>query len=343
MEINDGFQHLVDGSSPLGTELGWFWPDADGVLNAYAFEVTSGGVSQTVTAQTGHISLSGKAASVLRSDHHTVSAVTGHLTITGKQASVARTEGKSIAVQTGHLALSGKLSSILRTAHQTVSAGTAHVVLTGKAMSVLRTANQIVLTQTGRLQFTGKSMSVGQTTSGGIMVQTGHLLLSGKSMAVMQTQHRIVQAGTGHAVLSGKQASVAQSAHRRIEAQCGHITLSGKQMSVAKSFNLSLSLEQAINLECVARARGLVTPLTVSSNGRGDGQFEQVFAGTSPITVTTQVKPATAAALDTALLDKLSRWYGLIDPMVEQDASRSDGTLAQTVVKVGETTTVTTL
>jgi len=68
----------------------------------------------------------------------------------------------------------------------------------------------------------------------------------------------------------------------------------------------------------------------------------QTLSGTGPVTVTTTGLPAIGSPTG-ELIDKLARWYGLIDPMVEQDVSRSDGTLSQTVVTVGTTTTVTTL
>lgn len=68
----------------------------------------------------------------------------------------------------------------------------------------------------------------------------------------------------------------------------------------------------------------------------------QSITGAGPVTVaTTALSPA--PVITPGLIDKLARWYGLIDPMVEQDASRSDGTLSQSVVTVGDTTTVTTL
>lgn len=62
----------------------------------------------------------------------------------------------------------------------------------------------------------------------------------------------------------------------------------------------------------------------------------------APVTVHTTALPAVGAPT-AALVDKLARWYGLLDDMIESDASRTDGTLSQTVVTVGTTTTITPL
>jgi len=64
--------------------------------------------------------------------------------------------------------------------------------------------------------------------------------------------------------------------------------------------------------------------------------------GSGPVTVHTTALPLTGAPT-AELVDKLARWYGLIDPMIESDASRTDGTLSQTVITAGDSTTVTTL
>jgi hypothetical protein len=90
------------------------------------------------------------------------------------------------------------------------------------------------------------------------------------------------------------------------------------------------------------RLHGLIDPLVVTPTSRGDGTLAQTLSGTGDITVTTTSMPGTANVTPD-LLDKLARWYGLIDPMVESAESRTDGTLTQTVVTVGDTTTVTTI
>lgn len=101
-----------------------------------------------------------------------------------------------------------------------------------------------------------------------------------------------------------------------------------------------LTTAQLNNLEAVLRLHGLFAPLTVSATARGDGVVTQTLSGTSPVTVHTTAIPATPVITKTDL-DNLARWYGLIADMVESTASRTDGTLTQTVVTVGGITTVT--
>jgi hypothetical protein len=97
---------------------------------------------------------------------------------------------------------------------------------------------------------------------------------------------------------------------------------------------------QADRLRSVLRLHGLIDPLVISPTERGDGSVTQTLSGAGPVTVTTTLL-ATTPTLTADLIDDLARWYGLIDPMVESETSRTDGTLSQTVATVGDTTTVT--
>ena len=106
---------------------------------------------------------------------------------------------------------------------------------------------------------------------------------------------------------------------------------------------LTLTAQQAIYLTAVCRLHGLIDPLVVSPTARGDGVINQTLTGTGPVTVATTALPANGLLLNPALIMKLARWYGILDPMVEQDASRSDGTLSQSVITVSDATTMTTL
>lgn len=103
---------------------------------------------------------------------------------------------------------------------------------------------------------------------------------------------------------------------------------------------LSLTSIQADRLRSVLRLHGLIDPLIISPTSRGDGAVAQTMSGSGPVTVTT-TSLANTPALTADLIDDLARWYGLIDPMIESETSRTDGTLSQTVATVGDTTTVT--
>jgi len=112
--------------------------------------------------------------------------------------------------------------------------------------------------------------------------------------------------------------------------------------SVEHIYTLVLTETQARRLEAVARLHGLIDPLVVNPTSRGDGTVMQTFTGSTNITVSTTLMPATPS-VSAQLIDDLARWYGLVDPMIEQAASRSDGVLTQSVVTVGDETTVTRL
>ena len=167
---------------------------------------------------------------------------------------------------------------------------------------------------------------------------TGHAVLTGKTLTVSQTGHQYLGVVTGHVVFTGKVLTVNRTDHRTITAVTGHISVTGKTLEVKLS--VTLTMLQANRLKSVIRLHGLVDPLVITPTSRGDGSVVQTMTGTGPVTVTTTMV-ATTPNLTAALMDDLSRWYGLIDPMVESEISRTDGTLSQTVETVGTTTTLT--
>lgn len=112
--------------------------------------------------------------------------------------------------------------------------------------------------------------------------------------------------------------------------------------TVDQIYSLPLTTTQAKRLEAIWRLHGLGSPLVVTSTSRGDGTITQTMLGTGPVTVTTTDMPAAQQPL-ASWVDDLARWYGLIDPMVESAANRTDGILSQSVVIVGDITTVTRL
>ena len=117
-----------------------------------------------------------------------------------------------------------------------------------------------------------------------------------------------------------------------------HVTTKAGTITFATAFPLSNA--QLLRLEAIVRLHGLISPLIVSDTARGDGTVLHSLSGTSPVTVTTSAQPS-SSILTAAHIDLLARWYALIDPMVESETSRTDGTLTQTVSTVGGTTTLT--
>lgn len=177
-----------------------------------------------------------------------------------------------------------------------------------------------------------------------VTVVTGHTILTGKVAVVSQTGHQVIGVVTGHVSLSGKTLTVSRTEHQVIIVVPGHVVLSGKVLEVTQTMVLTLTVQQARRLEAVIRLHGLIDPLVIVHGvSRGDGTVTQTLSGsTAPITVHTTGLP-TIGNPTAALLDKLARWYGLIDDFVEEDEDRTDGVLSQSVVTVAGTTTVTTL
>lgn len=175
-----------------------------------------------------------------------------------------------------------------------------------------------------------------------VTVVTGHAVLTGKVLTVSQTGHQVINVVTGHVALSGKTLTVTRTEHQVVTVNTGHIVLSGKTLAVTQTLILTLTVQQGNRLKSVLRLHGLVDPLVITPTSRGDGIVVQTMEGTGPVTVTTTTVADTPLLTGT-LIDDLARWYGLISPMVENETSRTDGTLSQPVVTVGDTTTMTRL
>jgi hypothetical protein len=192
----------------------------------------------------------------------------------------------------------------------------------------------------GWFDVTNLDPSTGGVTNTGVFPGAGSFTLTGYAPTVGQT--RTVNPGVGTINLVGYAPTVAQSDHHSVSPGAGTLTLTGYAPTVAQNFTLTLTLQQAINLEAVIRLHGLIDPLVVSNTARGDGTVTQTLSGTTTVTVHTTSKPTTGSPT-AAQIDLLARHYALIDDMVEQATTRSDGTLTQTVATIDSDTTITTI
>lgn len=188
-------------------------------------------------------------------------------------------------------------------------------------------------------------LSTLQTAAGGVTDTpvspgAGSIAITGYAPTVDQSHS--ANPGVGSIQITGYAPTVAQSAHQSILPGVGSIAITGYAPTVTQQFTLTMTVQQAARLEAVMRLHGLIAPLVITPTSRSDGTVTQTLSGAGPVTVHTTGLPTTGNITGT-LLDNLSRWYGLIDDIVESDASRTDGTLSQTVVTVGSTTTLTTV
>jgi hypothetical protein len=158
----------------------------------------------------------------------------------------------------------------------------------------------------------------------------------------------------GHATegnLSAQAAAVVGAAVRlALHTATGDLTAGSATVSGSAAVFVAggLSPKHARWLEALARAHGLIDPLTVSATQRSDGTLVQAVAQAGEVvTVTTQTAPSgeegTSAltAEQAGWLEALVRLHGIIDPLTVTTAERGDGTLSQTIASAAGTTTVT--
>ena len=87
---------------------------------------------------------------------------------------------------------------------------------------------------------------------------------------------------------------------------------------------------------------GIGTPLEVSATARTAGALAQTVSESGgTVTVATTAAPATMPADPGALINELAALHGLTGPLQVTAASRSAGSITQTLANAGGTTTVT--
>jgi hypothetical protein len=83
-------------------------------------------------------------------------------------------------------------------------------------------------------------------------------------------------------------------------------------------------------------------PLTVNATSRNAGAVSQTISGAATVTITTVSSDVLSTSLD-QWIDALAALHGLTTPLVVTNNSRDAGTVHQTLVNAGGTTTVTTV
>lgn len=106
---------------------------------------------------------------------------------------------------------------------------------------------------------------------------------------------------------------------------------------------LILSAAQGIRMDAIFRRHGLIAPLVITPTSIGDGTLTMTRSWDGTTETDTVTALPTVGAPTAALVDKLARHYGLYDPIGVTATGRTDGTLTQTFVQVGDDITITTL
>jgi hypothetical protein len=172
---------------------------------------------------------------------------------------------------------------------------------------------------------------------------TGHLTLTGYVPTVTRTVNNYVTPSTGHLVFTGRIPIVTVSANQSVSPNTGHFVFTGGIPVVTQSYSLTITVQQAQRLEAIFRRHGLISPLVITPTSISDGTFIQTrsWDGTTETDTTTGL-PAIGSPTG-ALIDKLARYYGIIDPVQVTATGRTDGTMTQSFVQAGSNITVTTL
>jgi len=171
----------------------------------------------------------------------------------------------------------------------------------------------------------------------------GHLTLTGYAPTVTRTVNNYITPGVGHLALTGYTTTVARTEHQTIAPSVGHMVLTGRIPVVSQSYSLTITVQQAQRLDAIFRRHGLIDPLVITPTSIGDGTFTQtrVWDGTTETDTTTALPAIGSPTGD--LIDKLARYYGIIDPVQVTATGRTDGTMTQTFDQVGTDIMVTTL
>lgn len=126
-------------------------------------DLAAAGEWALIAPATGHVVVSGKQPTVIRSGGTIVAAAKGHLAVSGKVPSVVRGNGTYIYPAKGGLAVSGKTPSVSRTANAAVLATKGHLALSGKVPSVIQyPASPVIAAGKGAMHFSGHAPSVVQ-------------------------------------------------------------------------------------------------------------------------------------------------------------------------------------
>jgi hypothetical protein len=116
--------------------------------------------------------------------------------------------------------------------------------------------------------------------------------------------------------------------------------------TIAYILHTPLSRYHAALLEALARAHGLIDPLTVTAAGKSDGTLIQDFTGG---VLTTTAAPSGyddgdgLSAQERDWLETLARAHGILAPLTVTTTGRTDGTFDQSIAVAGDTATYTRL
>jgi hypothetical protein len=291
---------------------------ATGAVTAGAATVSGTAVHRTLHTTTGTLA---SQAATIAGDAETFEDSVEHTTTGALSAGAATVSGTAFQAHGSTGALSAQAATVSgAAAHQHATTG----ALASQAATAAGAADHRTLHTSSGALAAGAATVAGASARVGGHVTTGNL--SAQAALVVGAAQRIALHTTTGALSAG--AAAATGTAQRYPAG-------------------GLSPKHAAWLEALARAHGLIDPLTVSATQRGDGTLVQtVGEAAGAVTLTTTAAPSGAdgtsalTAEQATWLERLVRIHGIVDPLVVTAAQRTDGTLTQSIATAGDTTTV---
>lgn len=262
------------------------------------------------------------------------------LVLTTFAAVVTITANVIVTPSTAALTVSSFAPTVTASNHQTVIPSTTALTLSSFAPSATLGIN--VTPGTASLSLSGFSPSVTATNNQTATPSTASLTLASFAPTVTATNNQAVTPGTLALLVITFTPSVTVTNNQVVTPDTVSLTIATFSPVVTTGFVLSLTAAQAIRLDAIFRLHGLIDPLVITPTSRGDGTVTQTLSGTTSVIVTTTALPASGTPTG-ALVDKLARLYGIIDPLTVTATNRGDGTISQSIAEVGSDITLTTL
>lgn len=149
-----------------------------------AFRADAGGTAYTLTAANGTYSLSGQAATLLKSK--TVAANNGSYTLAGQAATLQKT--RILIAAQGAYSLAGQAATLLKSKLMTAANGA--YSLAGQAATLTYTAGHVLVGSAGSYSLAGQSATLLKTSV--LSAQTGSLSLAGQNALLHYTGSMVI-------------------------------------------------------------------------------------------------------------------------------------------------------
>lgn len=204
------------------------------------------------------------------------------------------------------------------------------------AEGVVRIAGALAATETGSDTFAATGSALGTITGTLAATETGADTLSAEGVVRVRGSLAATETGTDAFAAAGQ----VRVAGALAATESGADTFAAE--GSALSFTISGIQARRLLQIHLLHGLGIGTPLEVSATARTAGILAQTVSESGgTVTVNTTATPTTTPADPGALIDELAALHGLTGTLQVTAASRTAGSITQTLATAGGTTTVT--